>query len=355
MHLRRLFPLILLFAVLLAPRASAHVPAFGGGGDSPDTAPHLHEPLKSWVIYDELHEGGEAHYYMVEMEEGQRLYVSLFTPEDDFTPGLVVMGPGIAASGTVPAYVNVPSGSNAAVMQGERDGAEYEPFTPASYYFLAEFDSNLNESGDYHIAVFEPDSGGRYGIAIGYIESFTLDEWVRVPVDALMIHTWEGQSPVVILAPLIVTVIVGLVLLLWMRERGLEIESNQYWRWLGLFAALLYIGTAFMMLLQMVFALSLSGADASAGVTVMFFIIPLLLGIGILRIVLRSDWPSRNNRVFLIVLGVAGVFAWAGLIIGPILAVVAGVLPAKKTAGNSEEEGVDRDVGEAPANAEELV
>jgi hypothetical protein len=266
---------------------------------------------------------------MAEMEENQRLYVSLFTPESDFTPGLVVMGPGVPASGSVPAYVEVPAGSDAAVVHGERDGAEYEPFTPASYYFLAEFDWTVSETGDYHIAVFEPDRGGKYGIAIGYVESFTLDEWVRVPVDAVMIHVWEGQSPLVILAPLIVTVIVGLVLLLWMRERGLEIQSNQYWRWLGMLAALLYIGTAFMLLLQMVVALSLSGADASAGVTVAFFIIPFLLGLGILRIVLRSNWPSRNDRIFLVALGVGGIFIWAGLIVGPVLAVVAGLLPAR--------------------------
>lgn len=333
------------FAFLLTlPLASAHVPSFAGGGDSPETAPHIHDPLKSWAIYDELHEGGEAHYFLVEMEEGQRLYVMLYTPDKEFTPGLVVMGPGIESNGTVPAYVEVPDGLNACVLEGERNGAEYEPFTPASYYYLAEFDETVNTSGDYYVAVFEPDHGGKFGIAIGYIEEFSLSEWISVPFDTMRIHMWEGQSPVIILSPLIATVIVGLVLLIRMRDR-FELERAHVWRWVGIIAALLYIGTAFVLFTQMFIALSISGGDSSASVTLLFAVIPLLLGIGIIRIVLKSEDLTLPSRIFLLILGVVGIFLWAGLLVGPILAFVTALYPQKPREADVQEDAelVDED------------
>jgi len=320
---------LVMFTFLLhLPLASAHVPSFAGGGDSPETAPHIHDPLKSWAIYDVLHEGGEAHYFLVEMEEGQRLYVMLYTPEKEFTPGLVVMGPSIEANGTVPPYVEVPDGLSAHVLEGERNGAEYEPFTPASYYYLAEFDETVNTSGDHYVVVFEPDRGGKFGIAIGYVEEFSLSEWIMVPFDTMRIHTWEGQSPVVILSPLIATVIVGFILLIRMRDR-FELERTHVWRWIGIIAALLYIGTAFMLLTQMLIALSISGGDSSAVITLIFAIIPLLLGIGIARIVLRSEDLTIRARVFLLVLGVVGLLLWAGLLVGPVLTFVAALYPQR--------------------------
>lgn len=323
--------------LLISPLASAHVPSFTGGGDSPDTAPHIHDPLKSRAIYDELHEGGEAHYFLVEMEESQRLYIMLYTPEKEFTPGLVIMGPGIEANGTVPSYVEVLDGLSARVLEGERDGAEYEPFTPASYYYLAEFDETVTASGDYYVAVFESERGGKFGIAIGYIEEFSLSEWILVPFDTMRIHVWEGQSPMIILSPLIATVIVGLVLLIRMRDK-FELQKRHIWRWVGIVAALLYIGTAFMLLTQMLIALSISGGDASASVTLVFAIIPLLLGIGIIRIVLKSGELTVPNRVFLLILGIVGIFLWAGLLIGPVLAFVAALYPQRPREADIEED-----------------
>ncbi|UCD91606.1 MAG: hypothetical protein JSV43_04950 [Methanobacteriota archaeon] len=326
------------FLALFASSANAHVPNFTGGGDSPETAGHIHDPLKSWVIYDELHEGGEGHYYSLHMEEGERLRLQLFTPEENFVPGLVVMGPGIENHGTVPSYIEVPDGANATVLEGElKDGAEYEPFTPASYYYTVDFDGEVTSSGDYYLAVYEPSRGGRYGIAVGYLEQFSLQEWLSVPFDAIRIHEWEGQNVVLILAPMIATLLVGLIILIWPFGNGRLTQKTEIWRVLGTFAGLLYLGSGFMLLVQMGIALSLSGLTAAAAVTLIFIMIPVLLGFLLIRKVIRKKSElTVLGRVTFLILGFVGLFLWTGLIIGPILAVVAGLLPSRLALVSSE-------------------
>jgi len=46
---------------------------------------------------------------------------------------------------------------------------------------------------------------GKYGIAIGYKEEFTLSEWLLIPIDVINIHQWEGQSLILILMPLLLS------------------------------------------------------------------------------------------------------------------------------------------------------
>ncbi len=317
-----------LFIVVLLPSATAHVPTFGGAGDSPDNAGHIHNPLKSWVVYDELHEGAEAHYYSVDMEAGQRLRITLFTPEEGFVPGLVVIGPGVEANGTVPAYVDVPPGLNALILEGEeQDSADYEPFTPASYFYTVDFDWTVTEDGEYYLAVYEPNEGGKYGVAIGYLEEFTLMEWLSVPSDAIGIHEWEGQSSAVIIAPLLLTLIIGTFALVWPPDRPRLTTDMPIWRWLGSFSGLLYIGTGVMMLSQMGIALSRSGFVSMALVTLIFVLIPIVLGVAVLYLSLKSEDLTVPKRVTFIVLALVALFMWAGLYAGPVIGILAAVVP----------------------------
>jgi hypothetical protein len=161
---------IALLCIILLTVAQAHVPITTGDNEAIETATHIHDPLKSWAVYAELREGGVANYFEFEMEQGQRLRLSLFTPrESAFTPGLVVMGPGIEPQGTVPAFVTVPAGLDARVVEGQRpDRGSYEPFTPSALYELADLDTTVTAAGTYYVAVYEPTNGGRYGLAVGY-------------------------------------------------------------------------------------------------------------------------------------------------------------------------------------------
>jgi hypothetical protein len=176
---------LLLFSVasflLFVPWVLAHTPLKPSHeNESLATAYTISDPAKSWAVYSELHEGEEAQYYRLNMEKGERLRAMLFIPiseRDGFTPGLVVMGPGITSQDTVPSYVEAPGEGGKMLLEGQLPiKPTYEPFTPSSYYYIAELNLDVSETGTYYLVVYEASRGGRYGVAAGYREEFGLDE-----------------------------------------------------------------------------------------------------------------------------------------------------------------------------------
>ncbi|WP_067050272.1 hypothetical protein [Methanofollis ethanolicus] len=306
--------------------ASAHVPLWGVGNDHPDSALPIDDPTKSWVVYDAVDEGGEARYYRLEMKEGDELRLSLFTPEKSyFVPGVVVMGPGIAPSGDLPDSVEVPPGAGAVVVAGvPPERAEYEPFTPAALYPGATYSSVIAVTGTYYVAVFAPDTGGTFGLAVGYREEFSAAEWVLVPLSAVGIHLWEGQPLILVIAPLALTLLAGIGVLARRGGRCRTLPGQA--GLLAFMAALLFIGGGAMTLLQMGIALSKTGYDPSALLTLAFALVPVLLGLLTLHLGLERETAGRARGVAMVGIGVAGLVFWAGLIAGPVLACGAGFL-----------------------------
>src|SRR5512136_2231412 len=93
-----LFLVILLLAGIGI--VSAHAPLSVGSNEDIANATLFANPEKSFVLYTELHEGGEAQYYLFPLKSGQILYGSLQVPgPDSMVPDLVIIGPGITPSG----------------------------------------------------------------------------------------------------------------------------------------------------------------------------------------------------------------------------------------------------------------
>ena len=324
---------LVLASFLLVPIAPAHSPLSTGNNESIATATIVSDPTKSWAIYSELHEGGEAQYYRLEMAEGQRIHVSLLTstgPENTgFTPGVVLMGPGITSQGTVPEYVEVPEGVGSMVVEGKQPAqATYEAFSPSNFYSLADLELDAPASSTYYVAVYEPSRGGRYSIAVGDREASTISEYILIPINLIPVYQWEGQSLALVLAPMGITIAVGLMLMVWRwRNQGTPQTPSG---WVGASAGLLFLGTGATVLFQMVFSLTRAPVTPEIGITLVFSLMPILLGIGVLRIVLsRGEKVKTRTRIYLAILGIIALFAWAGLLVGPALALVASVLPSR--------------------------
>lgn len=317
-------PLLLVTGVL------AHVPLTTGDNEALETATYIPDPLKSWFVYSKLREGGVANYYRFDMERGQRLRILLFTPEKNlFTPGLVIMGRGIESQGIVPASVDVPEGFSALVFEGKQpDQASYEPFTPVSQYERADIDMTVNAPGTYYVAVYEPSRGGRYGIALGYREEFKLNEWIRVPWDVIRIHLWEGQSLGFIFAPMLSILVIGVAFLFWQFNKGFLVLQSPF-GWIGSFIGFLYLGSGAIILTQMAIALSRTDLTSSVIITIVFALLPLIAGLATLRVAMQARGKIEiKTRVKMAILGIVGFFIWAGLVIGPFLAIVVSLLPS---------------------------
>lgn len=325
-----LVSLLILTTVLLTliEGVSAHAPLSGDvDNESLDEAFVVSDPLKSWVIYTELHTAGEANYYTFELEKNARLTANLLIPvseKDTFLPGLIIMGPGVPNTGTTPSYVQVPNGTHVMVIEGKLPAkASYEPFTPASSYLLVDVEMNVTEKGTYYLAVYDSLSGGKYSLAIGYKEEFTVSEWLLIPFNLISIHLWEGQNIVLLLAPLFLTVLVGIILIVWKRPHVL----NRLPAWTGISGGLLCLGSGLLTLTQMLYALWIA-PDMVALVTLIFAVVPIILGYMILRIFLKNtEKIKRTQRVMLVMYGALGLVVWAGFIVGPILTIVTALLP----------------------------
>ncbi|MGY5853650.1 MAG: hypothetical protein RTU92_08810 [Candidatus Thorarchaeota archaeon] len=326
--------LLVIFSVvislsILAVTADAHIPIVPDDGTTLATATEVIDPWKSWFYYSNL-DAGEMHYYSFEATEGGRIRFMLNVPipEGDrgFTPGLVLMGPNVTDQGTHPAGLEIPVSAGVMVIEASPLEAEYEGFTPLSQYTAVDLNMSAPSTGTYYIAVYEGTTGGRYAFVTGYVEAYSLLGWIMVPFMAITIIMWSGQNLLFILLPMLLPLILGLFFLaarhrsVFSRERALTL--------LGTMGGLLILGSSLSFFTQMTLGLLQAPYNWTVIMSIIFATIPLLLGLAVLQTVHFEGWEiKRGKKIVLIVLGIISPFVWAGFYLGPILVVIAGLVP----------------------------
>ena len=333
----RSFALLLILVAgmyfLLTP-VLAHVPAFGEGGKSPETATSVENPAKSRVLYGQL-SGADVQYYSFQMEKGDRIVLGLIIPAGEgsrtFTPDLILMGPGLSNEGKVPETAEVPEGYGTKVFSGKAlESATYEGFTPSAFYSLARADLQAPESGTYYAAVSSIEGRGNYGVILGYREIFSLVEWLLIPLNQIKTYRWEGQGLLFIFFPLGVTLAAGILAISLKKEAAAGFNPA---RWSGIFAGLFFLGTGLSLIFQMLVSLSRSSYSPEVLITVFLALASIGLGITALILSLKDEgygMKSTRKQFYFFGIGLAGLFLWAGWFIGPILAFEAAVLPWRR-------------------------
>ena len=321
--------IVVLVLTFVATPALAHVPAFPGDNTDPDRALAVPDATKSWSFYDRL-ERGQVKYYRLTLRDGQRLRFGTFTPSSgEFTPSVVLMSESLNRTDRVPSGVSIPEGMGAVVFEGDRpDTATYEPFTPSANYHTISVERTVEEGGVYLLAVYAPrNASGPVGVTIGYEEEFSPAEYLTVPFDLVRVHLWEGQHPLVVAGPWLVTLVGGAVLLRARRHDGWTRPVIRY----GLIGAgTLVLGTGVSTLVQMGIALSSIGPTAGMLVTAVFIAVPAVCGAWVLRCVLRDDFVlGFRTRIGLAVAGAATLVTWAGFIVGPAVLLLAALVPTR--------------------------
>lgn len=329
---RGVLPLALLMALAtvltVAGPASAHAPLRAKDNGTLRGATIIPDSSKSWAIYSDL-AGGEAEYFRFRASKGKTIPISLFTSPSKryagFTPGFVVMGPGMSKKDSIPGFVRVPPGDGWKLFEGRQPAsASYEAFSPSAFVQVAQTDFKLPADGDYYVAVFDVERGGRYGVAIGAKEEFTSYEWATIPLAVPAIYAWSGWSPWITYAPAFLVSVAGIGLLLRRRAQGKHMGLAV---WMSAIAGLLFIGSGVTIAFQGAAALTVSEADALVAVTGFLASLPVVLGVLTLRLaLLHPDGWTLRSRIYLAFLGLLAVVFWAGWLIGPALAVASAVL-----------------------------
>jgi hypothetical protein len=340
--MRRVMFVFLLLALAIisllaaSQSADAHSPTFPGNNTSLANATHVDNPAKSWAIYTHLEEGA-FQYYALDLKAGDRLYLNLIVPTHEkgtgFQPDMAVLGPFTDRNGTIPASLEIPASYGWKEIGGTfPDKPTYESFSPGTFLNLATFDELVGTEGRYYVVVYQDASlaplHGDYGLAVGYVESFTLTEFITIPFSLLNVYQWEGQSLVQIFAPIVAVFLVGLLsVFLWNRQEFARMGAAQGF---ALVSGLLFLSTASNTIIQTLISISQAGLVAEVLVTAIFIISPLLLSWFMIRIAIVQDVLIRRRRIEMFIIGLIGLFVWGGLIVGPILAMVGSVLPSKR-------------------------
>ncbi|RXA19034.1 hypothetical protein EQO05_10280 [Methanosarcina sp. MSH10X1] len=345
------FFLLLLTAIcfFLTP-VLAHVPAFGGEGENPESAVLIENAAKSWVFYGQI-ASEDLKYYAFKMEKGERIVLGLTVPIEEvdqgFTPNLILMGPGLEDEGRAPEGLEVPDGYGAKVLSyGMPESPVYEGFTPSAFYSLARLDMEAPESGIYYAAVGavhgaditggetvperEVPSEGNYGMVLGYRETFTLKEWITVPLSQIRVYRWEGQSLYLIFTPLALTLAAGFLAIYLKKETVAGLSPA---RMSGILAGLFFLGTGASYIFQMLMSLSKSSYSPEIAITVVLILSSIGLGVASITLSLKNETyggGSARKRFYFFSLGIVGLLLWAGWFIGPLLAFEAALLPWKR-------------------------
>jgi hypothetical protein len=330
--------LVLIPVMVLFPVSSifAHSPIFPGENHDIANAFQIENPSKSWVIYSTLEHHDKGDYYKFVVPKGERIYISLMTSEDPatsgFLPSFALMVPDSDEKGNLPPFIEVPDGYGIITVNGEDPGeAYYEPFTPGWLYELASISIDAPVDGTYYIVVYDSSQNtGNYGLPVGYVESFTIGEWIAIPITVQSTYIWEGQNIFIIYLPLILTIIIGGIILYFRSKKGRVPKGVS--KWLAAFAGLAFIGTSLGLFYQMILAMTVTGFAAEAVITIIIAIIGIVLAIpSLLYAVREKPALTVGRRIGLAITGVFALFAWSGFFLGPALAVLAAVVPPYKT------------------------
>jgi hypothetical protein len=292
------------------------------------------DPTKSWALYSALNKDGDPQYFTFNISAGQTIHVlmykSLRAEDANFAPVLILLGQNVNATGDIPSKVTVPAEYKAQLIHPTTPQPSYEPFSPGILVYVTDLTISNASAEQYYLVVYEASSnptGGHYGLAIGDRETYTIDEWVFIPFNLISIYLWEGQSLALIVTPMVATLVIGLVLVAWRQKRQCDLAIPMVW--LAAVAGLTFIGTAASTFFQLMFGATQVSVGLDVIITIVFATIPLMLGLATLRIALKNNSKATmRKRIYFIILGVAALFIWAGLIIGPILAIIAALMPS---------------------------
>jgi len=314
---------------------SAHSPLGTGDGTSIATASVIPDPAKSWAIYSSLDDEHQVRYYVFDIDEGERIYISLIISSGSrnagFLPSFALMGPNLTDENValLPSYVERLSGAGNGIMvvDGELPAqGTFEPFSPSGYYEVGELDIDAPASGDYYIAVFyeEEEAGGNFAIAVGYLEEFTLEEWLFLPFTLISVYEWSGMSIFLVLAPIIIVLVLGIAWLFSRHRNGKTPKSSA--QWMAGLAGVLALSWGANVVFEMISALTYTMIGSEIVITIGFAAISLLIGAYMLKIALRDEpkIPVRTG-ILLIVFGGLMIAFLSGFLIGPILAIISGI------------------------------
>ena len=179
--------LILIILTISIPQVYAHKPIQSDGTNTTfENSLHVSDHKISWAIYEELQKY-QTKFYSFEAKKDDSFYASIVIPKlerlENYKPNIAIIGEGIPIQNFHKINAELPLGGIIVYKyDGEIPSKEfYEPFGQATYWERQEIRITIPQDGLYYIVVFDNQgSEGKYSLAIGTIESFSLIDLITI-------------------------------------------------------------------------------------------------------------------------------------------------------------------------------
>ncbi|HUT66202.1 MAG TPA: hypothetical protein VMZ05_08660 [Spirochaetota bacterium] len=175
------FLAVFLFSAVSGYRLYAHRPVIVGGEGSRDNPVVVDRPQISWAYYGKLE--GEPRYFKIVSKEPFKLYVNILVP--DYSPD----GEPILSHDLSFEIFNGDTLVYRAQGLRSRWTRFYEPYGKDHYYMGPEYEKEM-EAGEYMVRVFNSTNNGKYSLAIGTIEKFTIVGLIEAIDRAKSLDEW---------------------------------------------------------------------------------------------------------------------------------------------------------------------
>lgn len=183
---RRVLGLTLFLVLFMTFTVYAHKPLFEDRNATYDNPIIIRDHRISSVVYGNLTNTSDIDFVKFKAKRGDTFYIEMTIPRlkgnEGFRPYIALVGKGIYQRDKVP--FEVQEGYGVMEVKPSQPRSFYEKFTQTSYFILQSLRGEIPEDGDYYIAVYSRESGGKYALAVGEKENFTVWDFIKFP------YTW---------------------------------------------------------------------------------------------------------------------------------------------------------------------
>jgi hypothetical protein len=212
--------MILFMLIFSNTIAYAHKPIFEKSNTTLDTPIVVPDHKISYAIYGELKTRKDVDFAKFKAVQGDTFFVQISVPiiksNEDFKPSIAIIGEGILERSEVP--FEVPPELGIIVLSPGPSELFYEKFTQTSYYLNQSIRGEIPKSGDYYVAVFSKEIGGKYTLIIGEDDKFSLIDLVKFPLDYLRVKYFFNPLTTIIISIGVILMLSAIVRIIKLRR-----------------------------------------------------------------------------------------------------------------------------------------
>jgi hypothetical protein len=174
----------------------------------------------SYAVYGELKTREDYDFIKFTGRQGETFYVQMTVPiiksNEGFKPNIAIIGKGILEKDEVP--FEVPKELGVVILAPGPSELFYEKFTQTSYYINQSIRGEIPEDGDYYVAIFSKDIGGKYALAIGEDDKFSLIDLVKFPLTYLKVKYFFNPLTTIFISIGVILILSAIIRIIKLRR-----------------------------------------------------------------------------------------------------------------------------------------